>query len=234
MPTTVAAPASAPTDDGHEVVEPLGDPDRLGPRLRDAQPDDVADEDAEDAEVEQRAADAQQPVLVELRGPGGPAELVVAVAPASGRRRRRSGRRRERPPTGARSSAAPPGNDGIGSGSPAVRPSPPARAELGVANGARPTSSSGGPSAASRRTASRSSPRSGGSVAHTASHAPAPTASRRRAATSRSSSRPARWSSSSSRPQSLVDGGGELQHDAQVVGQLGVVELEARSAGRSA
>ena len=45
------------------------------------QADHVAEEDAEDAEVEQRAADAQQPVLVELRGAGGPAELVVAVAP---------------------------------------------------------------------------------------------------------------------------------------------------------
>ena len=39
------------------------------------------DEDDQDAEVEQRAADAQQPRLVELRRPGGPAELVVAPAP---------------------------------------------------------------------------------------------------------------------------------------------------------
>ena len=31
-----------------------------------------------------------------------------------------------------------------------------------------------------------------------------------------------------------VDGGGELEDDAEVVGQLGVVELEARRAGRSA
>ena len=45
------------------------------------QADDVAEEDPDDAEVEQRAADPQQPVLVELGGPGGPAELVVAVTP---------------------------------------------------------------------------------------------------------------------------------------------------------
>ena len=44
-------------------------------------PTDVPDDHDEQAEVEQRAADPQQPRLVELRGAGGPAELVVAVAP---------------------------------------------------------------------------------------------------------------------------------------------------------
>ncbi len=38
-------------------------------------------EDAEHPEVEQRTTDPQQPVLVELGGAGGPAELVIAVAP---------------------------------------------------------------------------------------------------------------------------------------------------------
>ena len=31
-----------------------------------------------------------------------------------------------------------------------------------------------------------------------------------------------------------VDGGGELEHDAEVVGQLGVVQLEPGARGRSA
>src|SRR6478736_8397456 len=41
----------------------------------------MATDDTQHPEVEQRAADAQEPVLVELGGPGRPAELVVAVAP---------------------------------------------------------------------------------------------------------------------------------------------------------
>src|SRR3954464_14748933 len=68
--------------------------------------------------------------------------------------------------------------------------------KAGVAYGVSPTSSAGGPWAASRRIASTSSPCNGGSVAVTASTAPAqrdPLAARAR----RSSSRPARWSSSS-------------------------------------
>ena len=56
-------------------------PSRVGPRLRDHQADDVADDHDEDAEVEQRAAEPQQPRLVELRRAGGPAELVVPPPP---------------------------------------------------------------------------------------------------------------------------------------------------------
>ena len=81
MPTTVISPASEAAGDGDHVVGVLADPHGVGPRLRHQQPDDVAADDAEHPEVEQRAADPQEPVLVELGGPGGPAELVVAVAP---------------------------------------------------------------------------------------------------------------------------------------------------------
>ena len=96
---------------------------------------------------------------------------------------------------------------------------------FGLANGASPTSSSGGPSAARRRTASRSSPRSGGSVARDGVD----------------EARPRRGEVAQREPQQLepgpvvehqlpaellVDGGGELEHHAQVVGELGVVELE--------
>src|SRR5690606_23031248 len=51
------------------------------PQLRDDQTDDVTGEHTEHAEVEQGAADAQQLALVELRGAGGPPELVIAPAP---------------------------------------------------------------------------------------------------------------------------------------------------------
>src|SRR5207249_2510977 len=61
--------------------ELFGDTDGRGPGFRYQQADDVAADDAEQAEVEQRAADPQQAVLVELGGAGGPAELVVAVTP---------------------------------------------------------------------------------------------------------------------------------------------------------
>ena len=64
-----------------EVVDALGDADGLGPALRHAQAHHVAEEHREDPEVEQRAAPAQQAALVHLRRAGGPAELVVAVAP---------------------------------------------------------------------------------------------------------------------------------------------------------
>ena len=225
MPTTVITPASEAAGDGDHVVGVLADPDRVGPRLRHQQADDVAADDAEHPEVEQRAADPQQPVLVELGGPGGPAELVVAVAPPGDRPRRSSGTGRGRRRRGTRSSAGSwerrHGQQGGRGAAPVAAPG----LNCGLANGASPTSSSGGPSAASRRTASRSSPRSGGSVAVTASirraHGEPMSRSERR-----SSSRPARWSSIRSRPQVLVHGGGELEDDAEVVGQLGVVELE--------
>src|SRR5699024_11193625 len=49
--------------------------------LRYHEADDMSDEHDDNPVVEQRAADPQQRRLVELRGPGGPPELVVAVAP---------------------------------------------------------------------------------------------------------------------------------------------------------
>src|SRR6185503_4240745 len=61
--------------DGHHVVGLVADADRVGPRLRYQQPDDVPADDAEHAEVEQGAADPQELVLVELGGAGGPTEL---------------------------------------------------------------------------------------------------------------------------------------------------------------
>ena len=110
----------------------------------------------------------------------------------------------------------------------------------GVANGARPTSSSGGPSAASRRTASRSSPRSGGSVAHTASTTE-DQGERRSRSESRSSSRPARWSSISSRPScwSIVAAyssttqrwsGSSASDELEAGLQVGLLEAEQRHA----
>ena len=74
----------------------------------------MAADDPEHPEVEQRAADAQQPVLVELGRARGPAELVVAVAPQvpdDERRQADVGDDHEQELVHARA----PGNDGIGS-----------------------------------------------------------------------------------------------------------------------
>ena len=81
MPTSVHTPGDAAEEQRVEVVEPLADADGLGPRLGDDEAADVPDEDEQDAEVEERRADAQQARLVELGRAGRPAELVVAVAP---------------------------------------------------------------------------------------------------------------------------------------------------------
>ena len=64
-----------------EVVRVLGHAHGLGPGLGDHQAHDVSRQHGQDAEVEQRGRDAQQTGLVELRGAGGPPELVVLVAP---------------------------------------------------------------------------------------------------------------------------------------------------------
>jgi hypothetical protein len=68
-------------DDRDPVVEVVGDSDRVRPRVRDQDPDDVSTDDAEDPEVEREAAHEEQPALEELRRPGGPREAVAAVAP---------------------------------------------------------------------------------------------------------------------------------------------------------
>ena len=65
-----------------DVVRRLADPDRLGAATSGTRmPTDVAADDEQDAEVEQRRAEPQQPALVQLAGARRPAELVVAVAP---------------------------------------------------------------------------------------------------------------------------------------------------------
>src|SRR4029077_19322425 len=150
-------------------------------------------------EVEQRAADAQQPVLVELGRSRGPSELVVAVAPQvpdDEGGQADVGDHHEEELVHARA----PGNEGMGNRV-VSDPAPTAAPGLncGLAKGARPTSSSGGPSAANRRTASRSSPRKGGRVAVTASIRCAH-GEPRSPSESRSSSSPARWSRIRSRP----------------------------------
>ena len=108
MPTRVQSPAMPPKSRALKWYSSSRDPDRLGPGLRDHQAADVADEDHQDAEVEQRRADPQQPRLVQLGGPGGPAELVVAVAPDRAADQRSPARGRAARPRAARPSASPP------------------------------------------------------------------------------------------------------------------------------
>src|SRR5213075_1400951 len=111
-----------------------------------------------------RTAPAQKPVLVQLGRPGGPAELVVAVAPeVSDHEHRQAHVGKDHPQDLVHRRA--PGNDGIGSGCGARSR---AGSKAGVAYGVSPTSFCGGPSAARRSMASDSSPASGGSVAVTA------------------------------------------------------------------
>ena len=81
MPTSVQNPAMPPKSSALTWYSPSRDSYRLGPRLRDDQPADVPDDHEQQAEVEQRRADPQQPRLVQLRRARRPAELVVAVAP---------------------------------------------------------------------------------------------------------------------------------------------------------
>ena len=81
-PASVQNPGDRAQSDRDGVVGGLADPD--GARSNDfgdQDAADVAERDQQDAEVEQRAAQAQQAALVELGGAGGPAELVVAVPP---------------------------------------------------------------------------------------------------------------------------------------------------------
>jgi hypothetical protein len=67
--------------DGGGVVRVLADAHRLGPGGGYGEPDHMAGDHHEGAEMEQRAAPAQPAVFEELAGVGGPAELVVPVAP---------------------------------------------------------------------------------------------------------------------------------------------------------
>src|SRR5690606_40375742 len=161
-------PGGHAEDDREDVVGVLADAGGLGPALRDEQPADVAQQDQQDAEVEQGAADAQQPPLVELGGAGGPAELVVAVAPDVAEDEHGEADVRQDDP---QQDAAGAGLDGQGQrvGGSGHR-GPPAGGtggNCGGAEGSRPTCASGGPSAARRATASRSSPAGAGRVAET-------------------------------------------------------------------
>src|SRR5665647_1762527 len=166
--------------DSHEVIGVFRDADELGPRARHAQTHDVTTEDEQDAEVEHRAAQAQQSALVELRRPCGPAELVVPVAPpVPDHEHGETDVGKDDPQEGVEAAGhawAPlsaaallpmfaPANVGVGNETGPLEPPPGCGMYSGGANGARPTSSAGGPCAASLMTASRSPPASGGSVA---------------------------------------------------------------------
>src|SRR5690348_5037548 len=110
-------------------------------------------EHGEQPEVEQRAAQAQQPALVKLGGPSRPAELVMPVAPRVPKHER--------------------GERHVWHGQPPKRGHrrPPccSASIASIPNGSRPTSSSGGPCAASSATRRRSAMLSSGNVADTAS-----------------------------------------------------------------
>src|SRR5690606_5105420 len=145
------------------VVGVLGDADGGGPGLRDQHAEHMTAEHPEHAEVEQRAAQAKQAALVDLRGAGGPAELVVAVPPDVAEHER--GERdvgQDHPQLGGQ------GQTGVHR-----RPSESVNSDGSRANGSSPTSSSGGPSAASSAMRRRSAVVSGGRVATTAASAPA-------------------------------------------------------------
>src|SRR5690606_16205939 len=133
----------------------------------------------------QRAAQPEQPLLVQLRRAGGPAELVVAVAPDVAADEDRDGHVRQSHPQdhvhGAECHALP----------------------LAIARpyGSRPTCSCSGPVAAKRATAVRSRLVNAGSVAVTESMTSAH-GDRASCKPSRSSSSPARCSTSRRRPAS--------------------------------
>src|SRR5690606_28275032 len=219
-------PGDAAEPDGERMVGVVVDADRRGPGLGHHQADEVPAEHQQDADVEQRAAPAQDVALVQLRGAGGPAELVVPVAVDRAQYEHHQGHvRQDRPEQDVRGAhLRPPRGSGTGSGAPG-QPTGPAAAVSGSGSpgrgigpaawsgrgvpggrsgpapwyGSSPTSSAGGPSAARRRTASASAARCGGSSRRTAATAWAYTdPSRSRAASSRST--PTRYACSTRHP----------------------------------
>src|SRR5262249_9182549 len=66
---------------GEPAVGAFRDADGAGPGLGDQDADDVAGDGREGAVVKDRRAPLEQPALLQLGGPAGPAELVVAPAP---------------------------------------------------------------------------------------------------------------------------------------------------------
>src|SRR5690606_41424577 len=160
------------------VVHLLAGPQRPGPGGRDQDPERVPEDGGERAVVEQRPAPAQQPPLLRLRGPAGPAELVVPPPPhvpdhEDGQRQVRQ----DDPPQQVAGA-----HRGHGRVPPDVRYS-------GGANGSRPTRSCGGPPADTRRISARSRTPRPGSRSHTAS-------------TSAAYGVPARWRARRSSPRS--------------------------------
>src|SRR4051794_459134 len=109
----------------------------------------MAEHDEQDAEVEQRRTQPQQPVLVELAGARRPAELVVAVAPdvPAGEDRNRD----------------------VRDDDPQQRVHLRAPMYSGGANGSSPTSSAGGPDRASSSARSMSCTAGSGRTARIAS-----------------------------------------------------------------
>lgn len=90
----------AARDQGVGVVEVLADVEAVGQRLGDQEPGHVAGDHEQQAVVEERARDPQQPALVQLTGPGGEAETVVAVAPGRPRHQHHQGQVRQDAPQG--------------------------------------------------------------------------------------------------------------------------------------
>src|SRR5690606_23894006 len=140
------------------VVHLLADPQRPGPGGRHQDPERVPEDGGERAVVEQRPAPAQQPPLLHLRGPAGPAELVVPPPPHVADHEDGQRQVREDDPPQQVTGAHP----GHGRGPSDVRYS-------GGANGSRPPRPRGGPPADTRRMSARSRTPGAGSRAHTAS-----------------------------------------------------------------
>ena len=197
-----AEPGDAADQQGIEVVQLLADPHRLGQPHRNQQTDDVADQDEEDAEVEQRRADPQQPGLVQLGGAGGPAELVVAVAPdgAADQDRQRD----------------------VGEHAPQQHLHRVALSTNGSSRGSygsRPTASRGGPERAIASAACRSAGEAPGSVSQTACST-APYAALRSGQGESDQFQAGPIALQQVDPVLRADHRGVLQHDRQVVRQL--------------
>src|SRR5699024_8256719 len=122
----------------------------------------------DDAVVEQRAADPQHPRFVELGRAGGPAELVVPVAPEHPAEHAYQRHVRDHVPEHCQCAA--------GHRDPPVACNEAVRLSTGTVTeyGSRPTDSCGGPSPAMRWASRKVAPAScSGTVASTASSAPA-------------------------------------------------------------
>ncbi len=138
-----------PADDRDHVVGLVADAHRCRPRARHEDPEDVTADRGEDAEVEDRARVFQRPALEELSRPRPPAVLVGPVAPPGPDDEDRHRRVREDPVEEQRALA----HDGTSRPPTSGIPAPGSSTGItsGGANGSSPTSSAGGPEAASDR-----------------------------------------------------------------------------------